>query len=69
MSKYSLIAMNKIKNLRIEKGLSQVDMAKLLNTTYQAYAHYERGRREPDIETIIKLSQFFNISLNELFDL
>lgn len=69
MSHYAEIAMNKIQSMRIERKIKQEDLAKMLGITYQAYAHYEKGRREPDIDVLIHLAQYFEISLNDLFDL
>jgi len=40
-----------IKNIRIQKKLTQVQMAELLDVSYRAYQHYEGGTREPNIKT------------------
>lgn len=69
MSKYAEIAMTKIKTMRVERKIKQEDLAKILGITYQAYAHYEKGRREPDIDVLIHLAHYFEISLNDLFEL
>ena len=56
----------KLKELRKEMGLSQEKVAKALNLSRTTYASYEQGTREPNIEMIIKLCKFFNITPNYL---
>ena len=53
-------------DLRIDKNLTQADMADFLKITRQAYNHYENGKREANNQTIIKLSEFFNVSVDYL---
>ena len=55
-----------LRKLRNLKNLTQADVAKQLSITPQAYANYERGDRTPDINTCKKLSEIFNVSLEEL---
>ena len=43
--------MNRIKEIRQEKNLSQTDIAKALGVTRQAISLYEKGDREPKLET------------------
>ncbi|MDT8717631.1 helix-turn-helix transcriptional regulator [Clostridium sp. 19966] len=51
-----------LKFLRSEKGLTQKDLAEYLKISTSAYGFYEQGKREPDMETLIKLAAFFNVS-------
>lgn len=53
--------MNRIKDLRIEKHKTQKDIAKFLNITEQALSYYERGLREPKLETWQALAKYFNV--------
>ena len=55
-----------IKNLRKEKSLSQQAIANYLQITRQAYSNYENGKREPDYETLLKLSEFFGVTVDYL---
>lgn len=55
-----------IKKLRKEKGLSQQAIANYLQITRQAYSNYEMGKREPDYETLLKLSEFFDVTVDYL---
>ncbi|WP_333888258.1 helix-turn-helix domain-containing protein [Clostridium sp.] len=57
-----------LKKLRTEKGLTQDELSKELNINRATYAHYETGRREPDIETLKLLAKYFNVSLDYLLD-
>lgn len=55
--------MNRIKEVREQKGFSQSDVAKNLGITRQAVSLYEKGRREPKLETWQKLADFFGVSV------
>ena len=55
--------MNRIKEIRQEKKLSQKDLAKKLNISQQAISLYEKGDREPKLETWQKLADFFGVSV------
>ncbi len=56
------------KDIRNELNISQADVAKHIGVSQQAYANYERGARQPDIDTLIKLANFFNVSLDYLLE-
>lgn len=58
--------MNRLKFLREEKGLNQVDIGKLLGITGQAYGLYENEKRSINNETLLKLSEFYNCSVDFL---
>jgi len=55
--------MNRIKEIRQEKNLSQTDISKALGVTRQAISLYEKGDREPKLETWQKLADFFGVSV------
>lgn len=56
----------RLKILREELKLSQLDLANKLNMSQQAISAYEKETREPDIETINKLADFFEVSIDYL---
>lgn len=59
---------DKLRSLRINRGLTQVDIANYLNMTRQGYAHYENGVRSPNYQTLLKLANLYQISVDELVD-
>ena len=58
--------MNRIPELRAEKGISMRDAARLLGMPYTTYVNYEKGTREPNSETLIALANFYETSVDYL---
>ncbi len=58
--------MLKLKELRNIRKVSQEDVANYLGITQQAYANYERGARKPDPDTLSKLADYFDVSVDYL---
>ena len=58
----------RLQELREDKAISRKELAKILNITISALGMYERGHREPNIEMLIKLADYFNVSLDFLVD-
>ncbi len=56
----------KLKELRVSKGLSQHFMAEQLKINDRSYQNYEYGKREPNIETLVQLSIILDVSLDNL---
>ena len=54
--------------LRKRRGLSQAAMAQALSVTPQAVSKWERGQAVPDLETLLELSRFFDVSLHAILD-
>lgn len=59
----------KIKNLRINKGLSCLECSKQIGIKQSTLFYIENGRNNPTIETLKKICIFFNISSDELLEL
>ena len=55
-----------IKSLRIEKGLKQTDLANILKINRRKISYWENGKVEPDIDTLIKIADYFDITIDEL---
>ncbi len=61
------MSFNKIvTSLRKSKGVSQYEFSELLKIPRSTYAQYEVGRRFPEYETLLKIADFFEVSLDEL---
>ena len=58
--------MIRLKALRTEKGLSQKEIAEYLGISQPAYANYERQAREADYDTLNKLADYFDCSIDYL---
>lgn len=56
----------RLKQLRVERGLQQEDMAEILNLHRATISRYENNQREPDINTLINISKHFNVSIDWL---
>ena len=61
-----MILGEQIKKHRILLNMTQDDLCQKLNTTRQTVSKWEKNMIEPDINTLLKLSNIFDISLNEL---
>ncbi len=60
----------KLTDLRIERRLTQTEVAERIGKNKPAYKAYEEGRAEPSIYTIEMLSLFYGISIdNFLYDI
>lgn len=55
-----------LKELRLEKGLSQIEVAKIVNMSKMAISHWEKGNSEPSIEQLKLLARFFDVSMDYL---
>ena len=55
-----------LKDLRIEKGLSQKQLAKELGVLERTVSYWESGKRECDFDTLILIAKFFAVSTDYL---
>ena len=58
---------DQLKQLRIQRGLTQAALSKELNVTQNAIFNWENGKREPSIEMIQKIADYFQVSTAYLF--
>ena len=58
-----------LKMLRQEKGIGQVELAKKLGVSKGIISLWENGLREPNMSSLIRLSKFFNVSIDYLVGL
>ena len=59
----------KLKKLRIEKGLTQKDLADQLHVTFQTVSKWEGDTNEPDFSTLKELSKIFGIKYQKLLSI
>lgn len=57
---------DRLTQLRMEMGYSQDVLAKKLGITQPTVWHWENGRREPSVEMLLKIADFFNVSVDFL---
>lgn len=55
-----------LKDLRIENNLIQKELGQKLGISLSSISMYERGERQPDLETLIKIAVFFNVTTDYL---
>lgn len=56
----------RLKELREKYDLSQSELGKTLNVTPQSISNYETGKRMPEISELIKLADYFGVSIDYL---
>ena len=61
--------LQRLKEAREKKGLSQKEIATILKTTQEQYSRYERGERALPITHYITLAKFYNVSIDYLVGL
>ena len=57
----------KLKFRRIEKGLTQFQLAEMIGATNQTISEYERGRAKPSYDNMVKISEILETPVGELF--
>lgn len=55
-----------LKKIRKEKGYSQVKVAMDLSMTQEALSLYENGKRSPDVDILLAMSKYFDVSVDYL---
>ena len=58
----------RLKEIRRSKGISQLKMAMDLNTNQNTISRYETGEREPGLNELIKIADYFNVSIDYLLE-
>ncbi len=61
-----MVIIKNLANLRKELNMSQAELAEKLGVSQQTISKYERGTREPDNETLAKLAEIFDCSIDYL---
>lgn len=56
-----------IKELRIKNNMTQQDLAKIVGLTATGISYWESGKANPDVQSINKLADFFNVSIDYIY--
>lgn len=56
----------RLKELREQRRMNQTDLGRALGLSTGAVGNYERGERTPDIETLERIADYFNVSIDYL---
>lgn len=58
---------DRIAYLREQRGYTQEELANRLGISRSALSHYEKNRREPDLQTLNAIADFFQVTVDYLF--
>lgn len=58
--------MEKLRELRKEKGISLKELGAAMGVAESTMSLYENGKRQPDHETLLKLAEYFNVTVDYL---
>ncbi|SDX46077.1 DNA-binding transcriptional regulator, XRE-family HTH domain [Marininema mesophilum] len=59
---------HKLKSIRKAKKLTQQEVADRLGISRQAYGYYEKGTRQPDIDSLNQIADIFDVSIDDLLN-
>ena len=54
---------NRIRDLRKKRGMTMKELGQIVGLAESTISQYETGKRQPDNETLLKLGEFFNVSV------
>lgn len=63
----SNIFSKRLKKIRQEHKLTQIELANMLGISQKSYSHWETQKTEPNYENLVKLADLFEVSLDWLF--
>lgn len=67
--KYEVLPYERSRNLRIDKGFTQKEVAQLLNVQQNTYCQYEIGKIKYPVEVLIRLALLYDTSVDYLLEL
>ena len=56
-----------LKEIRLKKGITQVELAKHVGISPQTISHYETGRAKPSLDVAVKLAKALGVSVEEIY--
>lgn len=63
-----IMYLRRLRDLREDKDLKQIDIANILNIQQTVYSRYERGYQNIPLEHLLTLADFYNVSLDYIFE-
>lgn len=58
---------NRLRDLREDNGITQKELSTILHITQVAYSYYEIGKRSIPIDILIKLADYYNVSIDYIY--
>ncbi len=58
----------KLKELRLEKGLSQRQLGEIFSVCNQTVSFWETGSREPDLDTLVSIARYFEVPIDFMLE-
>lgn len=58
---------NRLRDLREDNDLTQKELSTILHITQVAYSYYEIGKRSIPIDILIKLADYYNVSIDYIY--
>lgn len=55
---------DRLKEIRIQRGISQRELGEAIGVSHASIAMYESGRRQPEVETLEAICDYFNVSMD-----
>ena len=65
----NILFAERLKQLRVDANLTQLELAKILNTTQRRISYFEMAKIEPDLTTLCAIAKFFSVSTDYLLGL
>ena len=62
------MAYRRLKDLREDHDLTQAELAGILNISQRGYSHYETGNNDIPTEILIKLANYYNVSIDYILE-
>lgn len=64
-----ILKYGRIRDIRIDRGLTQEDVAKILHVSQNTYSQYEIGTTRYPLDAVVTLAEFYDVSVDYLVGL
>ena len=65
----NIVVTTHLREVRKSKGLTQKEVAEALLISKDSLSRYERGEQDPRLDVAIRLSKYYNVSMESLYDI